>query len=116
MVSNSDFSIGEESEEEEEEEGEEDDNDKEEEEEDEDESEKEEEMKLKKMEEQKTQSNKVQYLAVGSQNGQGGKGLQEPQISKPPGLGGQRGCCVSCITTDQCGCALGKPGSWHTQS
>ncbi|KFV47549.1 Pescadillo, partial [Gavia stellata] len=55
----------EESEEEDEEEGEEeDDNDKEEEEE-EDESEKEEEMKLKKMEEQKTQSNKVRFPAVG---------------------------------------------------
>ncbi|KFP28105.1 Pescadillo, partial [Colius striatus] len=58
---------GEESEEEEEEEEEEeqDDDDKEEEEEEEDESEKEEEMKLKKMEEQKTQSTKVQCPAAG---------------------------------------------------
>ncbi|PKU31784.1 hypothetical protein llap_17910 [Limosa lapponica baueri] len=62
-VGNSHLSADEESEEEEEEE-EEDDNDKEEEEEEEDESEKEEEMKLKKMEEQKTQGNKVQFLAA----------------------------------------------------
>lgn len=61
---NSGLPVDEESEEEDEEE--EDDNDKEEEEEEEeDESEKEEEMKLKKMEEQKTQGNKVWFLAAG---------------------------------------------------
>ena len=64
-VGNGGVSVDEESEEEEEEEEEEEDENDKEEEEEEDESEKEEEMKLKKMEEQKTQSNKVWCLAAG---------------------------------------------------